>query len=116
VNTDIISHFVASLIDIQVPKWKILRLTKAFFLKRYLGGLGEVVTNIVSRLGLLRSSNLRSHTEEDRVVPWEPFLSGFKKMNIDEHRKRAHCAYYFLMRSYEVEPIFDMTWYINLFM
>lgn len=77
VNIDICSHFVMSLLDIQVPKPMILHLTLEIFLKCYLGGLGEVVANVVYGLGLPTTSDLRKHIEEDAVVPWVPFLSGF---------------------------------------
>lgn len=92
VNIDICSHFVASLLDIQVSKEMILRLTMEIFPKRYLRDLGEVVTNAVYGLGIPMASDLRRHIEEDVVVPWVPFLSEFRMLTIGEHRHRVSRA------------------------
>lgn len=57
-NTDVCSQFVASMLDIQVPKPLILFLELEIFPKMYLVGLGEVVENVAFGIGLPTSSDL----------------------------------------------------------
>lgn len=77
VKTDVCSHFVASMLDIAIPKPLILRLVKEIFPKKYLNDLEEVVVNVAFDGGIPTSSDLKRFIEEDVVIPWLSFLSGF---------------------------------------
>lgn len=83
VNTDVHSHFVASMLDIGIPKPLILCLVKEVFPRKYLNGLREVVANATYGRGIPTASDLRRFIEEDVVVSWLPFLSGFHLQSQD---------------------------------
>lgn len=55
----------------------ILRLVKEIFPKKYLNSLREVVANATFGGGIPTASDLRIFIEEDMVVLWLLFLSGF---------------------------------------
>lgn len=101
-----------SMLDIQVPKPLILHLVLEIFLK-YLGGLGEVVANVAFGLGLPMASDLQKHIEEDAVVPWVPFLSGFCIQSQEEHHQRVTRACHFMFHLYNVVPFYDIDWYTD---
>lgn len=52
VNTDIVSQFVASLLDLRECKAHIIQLTKELFPKHYLGGLEEIIHTAVIGLSI----------------------------------------------------------------
>lgn len=68
VNTDVCSHFVASMLDICVPRPLFLKLVKEIFPKKYLNGLGEVVAHAAYGVGLSSASDLRRFIEEEFIV------------------------------------------------
>lgn len=77
VNTDTCSHFVASMLDINVPRPLILKLVKEIFSKKYLNGTTEVVAHVAYEVGLPSASDLRRFIKEKAVVIWLLFLSEF---------------------------------------
>lgn len=85
VNTNIFSNFVASMLDIGIPRPLILKLVKEIFQKKYLNELGEVVAHSAYGVGLPTTSDLQNYTEEEVVVPWLSFLNGLHLQKHDEH-------------------------------
>lgn len=77
VNIDVCYHFITSMLNIRIPKPLILHLVKEIFPKKYLNGLGEVIENATYDGGIPTASDLQRFIEDDAVMPWMPFLSGF---------------------------------------
>lgn len=113
VQTDVCSHFVASMLDIGIPKPLILCLVKEIFPKKYLNGLREVIANTTYGGGILTVSNLRRFIEEDAIILWLPFLSAFHLQLQDEHFQRVTRACHFLFRIYNVVQFYDIDWYMK---
>lgn len=59
VNTNITSRFIASLLDIVVPKHLVLQLTEEIFYDKHLDGMEEVVHYADPIWGIPTTSNLR---------------------------------------------------------
>lgn len=73
-NANIISQFVASLLDLNVSKPWIVDLYRVIFHLSYLDGLDEIVQVVVPSVGISSTMDLHRHVDNAKVVPWMPLL------------------------------------------
>lgn len=85
VNTDICSHFVASLLDTGITGYLTSELTKALFSWDYLGGLEDIVAYHVPFRGLPVASDLWCFITSSEEVIWHPLIGGLKTMSLSSH-------------------------------
>lgn len=78
-----------------------------------MNGLGEVVAHAAYGIGLPTTSDLRHFIEEEVIIVWLPFLSGFCLETRDQHPQRVTQALHFLFQSYNVIPFYDVDWYTD---
>lgn len=104
VNTDIFSHFVASLLDCGQSGLLTTQLTQALFPADYLGGLEDVVAYHVPFLGLPAAFNLERFILQNEEVEWHPLINGLKTMTLSSHRFHTELAAEFLLRVHMIVP------------